>query len=272
MEDKEIIKTIEGLKRKLQEQQNSENLINLLIAIEENKSVDIEHLVADLTIDYKSGNFVVRPSKGRQSSTQKINEKQLEWLTSRTSVYIDPNGPQQNYTKQSNLQKRLEALSKKMNQHSKDELVFQFSHTIVELERLIQDTESMDAENKFLRVFFKEHLSKRKKAVANQTAGLERKYKNNNQCMQECLDEILNSGDKDQELSKKTYKRFCNLVIKKFPNPPFIQKFRQSKAEKLQSLEMQKADIEACERNEWAPSSLRHFFERKFKIKVVDLV
>lgn len=271
MEDKEIIRTIESLKRKLQEQQNSENLMNLLAAIEENKSVDLEHIVADLAIDYKSGNFAIKPNKGRQSNTQKINEKQLEWLSTRTSIYINPNGPHQKYLKQGNLEKRLKTLTKKMNQFSKDELVFQFSHTIIELERLIQDTQAMDAENNFLRGFFKEYQSKRKKAVANQTAGLVKKYKSNNQCMQECLDDLLNQVSAGKTLSKNLYRKFCNLVVKRFPNPPVRQKFRQSRAEKLQDPLIQQADMEACQRNEWAPSTLRKYFEKTLNVKIVDL-
>ena len=107
--------------------------------------------------------------------------------------------------------------------------------------------------------------------MSNHRAGKDKKFSNNNQCMQECLDEVLNSGSPEKELSKRVYSRFCRLVKDRYPTPPFVQKIKQSAYEKSQREELQKIDFEALERKEWAPTTLRAFFEKALKIKIADL-
>ena len=85
------------------------------------------------------------------------------------------------------------------------------------------------------------------------------------------MDEVLDAGSEHKQLTKATYRKFHRLVTKKYPIPPVIQKFRQSRDEKLQDPEIQKADLEAAQRNEWAPTTTRNFFEKTLDIKIRDL-
>ena len=85
------------------------------------------------------------------------------------------------------------------------------------------------------------------------------------------MNEILSAGAVDKIISKKIYARFCNLVKKKYPTPPYVQKPRLSREEKRQDPAIQAVDREALKRNEWAPTTLRTFFEKALKIRITDL-
>jgi hypothetical protein len=134
----------------------------------------------------------------------------------------------------------------------------------------LQDREALHAENSYLTNFLKDYLRKRTQSVTNQKTGKDKVYSNNNQCMKECLIEIID-GLSTNQISKRTYRKFCNLVTRRYKRPPFVQKLRQSKEDKQQTQESIDMDLEALERNEWAPSTLRAFFEKTTKLKIADL-
>ncbi len=212
-----------------------------------------------------------KPSSKRQSFEEIYIEKVGGLFESLYAIRTDAKLPKEKYKSKDAIEDRVTELVDKFSPLTQSELVTVLVGETVKIELLNQEVEELRATNKFLTYHFEGELSKREAAVSNQTAGKDKKFSNNNQCMRECLDEVLNSGSPEKELSKRDYSQFCRLVKKKYPTPPFVQKIRQSAYEKSQREELQKIDFEALERKEWAPTTLRAFFEKALKIKIVDL-
>ena len=99
--------------------------------------------------------------------------------------------------------------------------------------------------------------------VKNQAEGKDKKFKSNNSFLLECLNQLTGLGNKSVKPSD--FISFRNLANK--TKPPFIQKPRRSKQDRMMSEEIQRADAEALSRNEWAPSTLRNFFEKHTGVK-----
>ena len=100
-------------------------------------------------------------------------------------------------------------------------------------------------------------------SVKNQKDGKDKKYRSNNSLLMECLKQITENGTKSAKTSD--FIKFRNLVMK--TKPPFIQNPRRSKQDQMMSEEIQKIDAEAVARNEWAPSTIRNYFEKHTKVK-----
>lgn len=95
-------------------------------------------------------------------------------------------------------------------------------------------------------------------SVKNQKDGKDKKFKSNNALLMDCLKQVTENGTKTAK--PNDFIRFRNLVMK--TTPPFIQKPRRSKQDRLMSEDIQRMDAEAIARNEWAPSTIRNFFDK----------
>jgi hypothetical protein len=220
---------------------------------------------------YKAVKTNSKPSSKRRSFEEIYIEKVGGLFESLYAIRTDAKLPKEKYKPKDAIEDRVTELLDKFRPLTQSELVIQLVGATAKIELLNQEVEELRGINKFLTYHFEKDLSAREATVSNQRAGKDKKFSNNNQCMQECLDEVLNSGSPEKELSKRVYSRFCRLVKDRYPTPPFVQKIRQSAYEKSQREELQKIDFEALERKEWAPTTLRAFFEKALKIKIADL-
>jgi hypothetical protein len=263
----DLINQIKNLLKEIPPKDIKGKLLDLLIKAE---AGDIKGILDNAVNDYESNYFNLQPKGKRQSLEKKVDELNFAWLASGHKIYMEPDGPHKRYSSIESIEKRLGELRLKMLDSPQDALVDGYARTIIALELALQDREALHAENTYLANFLKEHLHKRTKSVANQKTGKAKVYSNNNQCMKECLIEVTEDLSTDQ-ITKRTYRKFCNLVTRRHTNPPFVQKLRQSKEDKQQSQESMDMDLEALKRNEWAPSTLRAFFENTTKLKIADL-
>lgn len=245
-----------------------EKLLRILANLE---SDNIKNILDEGVIDFNSNYFQLKPKKGRQSATNKIDEIKFEWLVSGHEIYLDPDGPRMKYSTQEARDARIDELINKMLKVSHELLAKQYANTIIDYEFALQDRAALLEETIFLAEYVRKVLDKRIETVQNQTKGKDEKFQSNNDCMDECLKEVLESKPDNKPLTKAIYRKFIDLVVKKYPKPPVLQKLRQDKAEKSQDKATQKNDLDALERSEWAPTTLRKFFERKLKVKVADL-
>ena len=212
-----------------------------------------------------------KPSSKRQSFEEIYIEKVGGLFESLYAIRTDAKLPKEKYKSKDAIEDRVIELVDKFRPLTQSDLVIQLVGATAKIELLNQEVEELRATNKFLTYHFEKDLSTREVAVSNQKAGKDKKFSNNNQCMRECLDQVLNSNSPGKEPSKRVYSRFCRLVKERYPTPPFVQKIRRSAYEKSQCEELQKIDSEALERKEWAPTTLRAFFEKTLQIKIADL-
>lgn len=221
--------------------------------------------------EYQTENASRKPS-GKRRSFEEIYSEKIRGLVE--SIYVirtDALRPKERYKSEDVLEDRVRELVDKFSPLTQSELIPRLVGATVQIDILKQEIDELRAVSKFLIYHFNSDLSKRIAAVKNQKVGKDKVFSDNNQCMQECLDEVLNSDSPEKELSKRVYTRFCRLVKERHPIPPFVQKIRQSAYEKSQREELQKVDLEALERKEWAPTTLRAFFEKAMKVKIADL-
>lgn len=212
-----------------------------------------------------------KPSSKRRSFEEIYGEKAGGLIESLYAIRTNVELPKEKYKSKDAVEDRVRELEDKFRSLTQSELVSDLVWATAKIELLSQEVDELRAVNNYLINHFEKDLSTREATVNSQKAGKDKKFSDNNQCMQECLDEVLNTGSSKKELSKNVYTRFCRLVNKKYPTPPFVQKIRQSAYDKSQSEELQKIDSEALERKEWAPTTLRSFFEKALKIKITDL-
>lgn len=105
--------------------------------------------------------------------------------------------------------------------------------------------------------------NKRLGSVKNQKDAKDKKFKSNNSFLLECLNKVSENGDK--AIKPSDFIKFRNLANK--TKPPFVQRPRRSKQDRMMSEEIQRLDAEALARNEWSPSTLRNFFEKHTGVK-----
>lgn len=115
----------------------------------------------------------------------------------------------------------------------------------------------------YLLTHFQETRFKKLKAVKHRTDKKNKKYEDNNGYLMKCLKEAI--PESKTEIDPNDFLKF-QAIAKKNP-PAFIQKTRRSKQDRMMSEEIQRLDAEALARNEWAPSTLRNFFEKHTGVK-----
>ncbi|WP_114652613.1 hypothetical protein [Polynucleobacter necessarius] len=168
---------------------------------------------------YKAGKTNAKPSGKRRSFGEIYAEKAGGLIESLYEMRTDAKRPKEKYKSNDAIEDRTTELADKFRPLTPSELVSHLVGATAKIELLSQEVDELRVVNKFLIHHFEKDLSTREAAVSNQKAGKDKKFSNNNQCMQECLDEVLNSGSPGKEPSKRVYTRFCRLVKEKHPNP-----------------------------------------------------
>lgn len=249
-----------------------ENTLDLLLTLQDQNVLHFAS-VAD-QIDYlnKHGDSTIRPKTGRQSNPQKINEKKLLLLASGTHAYMDAGSAVKKYPSPESIKSQIKKIKATLNKYTKDEIAELYANSLIQIEFLDQKILALEGEKTYLRSKELDGLVKRKETVLNQTTGKNNLYAPNNARMQECLDQVLSAGSANKNLSKATFDKFCRLVKKKYPIPPVIPAPRLTAEEKLQDKKAQAADREALKRNDWPPTTLRHFFETALNVKISELI
>ena len=233
---------------------------------------DFESVQDEIYEDYKLNRFNLVDSGGRESVNLKYLKSVMGVEDTVQTVYSKNGGKiSEKYKSKEAKIKRVKEIEQEILKFKKDKLVEELTRATLVIEFLQQQVEVLHVKNKYLFLHFNNFWLNRIAAVAGQKKGKDKVFSSNNQCMQECLDEVLNAGSAEKEISKHVYLRFCRLVKKKFPNPPFLQKPRLNREEKKQDIKTQEANREALQRNEWAPTTLRTFFEKALKVKIADL-
>lgn len=220
---------------------------------------------------YKTDILNTQPSGGRQNFSHIFLEKVMDLASIQHKLKTNPDNPLKKYSTEANIKVKIQELLDEFQQQKKSMLMARLAQATILVELLSNQVDHLNIENEFLRYNYVDNLLKKRKTVKNQTAGKAKVFSSNNQCLQECLDEVLGAGSTQKEISNKVYIRFLKLVTKKYPTPPFVQKPRLSREEKLQEPAIQAANREALKRNEWAPTTLRNFFEKTLKIKIAEL-
>lgn len=271
LQGQKLLQVLESALKKDINQETRTRLEAMRTALKEGDHESVMRLINEEYKIYKAIKTNTKSSSKRRSFEEIYCEKAGDLLESLYSIRTDPNRPKEKYKSKEAIEDRARELADKFRPLTQSELVLDLVWATAKIELLGQEVDELRAVNNYLINHFEKDLSKREATVTSQKTGKDKKYSGNNQCMQECLDEVLNSGSPQKELSKLVYTKFCRLVIKKYPTPPFVQKIRQSAYEKSQSEELQIIDSEALERKEWAPTTLRTFFEKALKIKIADL-
>ena len=263
--------SIELLKGALTDEPSVGNTLNLLVAFHDAGVLHLDSAAKQIEFLDKHASSDIRPTKGRQTNTQKINEKKLNYLLSATRSYL---GEQNKSLKSINKDSKAAWIKKEKANLAKltnNQLIEELARLTFDFESLKQELTALRDERSYLSKLFMSTLLGRQETVKNQKTGKDKVFLSNNQCLKECLDEVLNGGLQNKPLSKLTYTKFCRLVKKKYPTPPVLQKARLSKEERMQSAADQKADREALARNEWPPTTLRTFFEKALKVQIKNL-
>lgn len=152
---------------------------------------------------------------------------------------------------------------KNLSSFTKEQLRHALIESEVKCESQRLDALEMKEAILFLLQHFYQTRFKHMTSTKNRELARNKKFKSNSDFLMECLNQI--KIDLKRDLQATDFIKFRNLAMKF--KPPFIQKPRRSKQDRMISEEIQRLDAEALARNEWAPSTLRSFFEKHTGVK-----
>lgn len=248
-----------------------ENALNLFISLRDSEAILPTSYFEQIDFYNKHGDSKIRPKTGRRSYQQIISEQKLAWLASEAKSFLGNGKALDKRIDKKELAARKKDLCKDLIKFTKDELIEQYAILTLRLDQANAELTVQKEINSYLSGNLLQTLSHKQKIGGNKTSGVNKKYASNNACMKICLAEVLAANPKEKWATKETFKKFCAHTKKKFPKPPYKQKQRQTKEEKLQDLKIQKADLDATSREGWADSTLRDYFERKMRLTVANL-
>lgn len=254
-----------------EEMEGIENTLNLFISLRDSGVILPTSYFEQIDFYDKHGDSRIRPKTGRQSYQQKVNEQKLAWLAIEANVFLSNSNALDKRIEKKALASRKKSLSKEFMKFTKDDLIEKYATLTFQLDQVNAELTALKEINSYLSSNLLQSLSRQKMIGDNKTSGVNKKYASNNACMKVCLEEVLGATPKEKWATKETFKIFCRHTRKRFPNPPYKQKQRQTKAEKRQDLKIQKDDLEATEREGWAESTLRDYFEKKMKLTVAKI-
>lgn len=271
LQKQKLLEELENeLKRNISQEKRT-RLEATLTALNKDQHESVMRLICEEYMAYKTGKINVKPSSKRRSFEEIYAEKAGDLIESLYAIRMDPELPKEKYKSEDAIEDRVRELADKFCTLTQCELVSQLVGATAKIELLKQEIDELRSVNRYLIDHFEKDLSKREATVSRQKAGKDKKFSDNNQCMKECLDEVLNSGSPAKEPSKRDYRQFCRLLKDRYPTPPFRQKPRLDSEEKKQDLETQTADREALQKYEWAETTLRNFFEKTLNVNIADL-
>jgi hypothetical protein len=152
---------------------------------------------------------------------------------------------------------------KNLSSFTKEQLRDDLIESEVRCESQRLDTIEMKEAILYLLNYFNQTRFKHMTSTKNRELARNKKFKSNLDFLMECLNQI--KADLKRDFQATDFIKFHNLAMKF--KPPYIQKPRRSKQDRMMCEEIQKLDAEALARNEWAPSTLRSFFEKHTGVK-----
>jgi len=152
--------------------------------------------------EYQAEKKIKKTTSKRQSFREIFSEKIMSLVDCVYSIRSDTERPKKKYKSKDALKTRVEELVDKFHPQTKRQLIPQLVEAIVRVELLTQEVDELKAAQKFLTYHYFRDLLKRRESVNNQKNGKDKIFSDNNQCMQECLDEVLKAGSAKKEISK----------------------------------------------------------------------
>lgn len=213
-------------------------------------------------LDERRANLKSNRKINRESIEEKFSKAHLMVLKNKKK-FLESKGMQVlHFDKQKREAYKLE-LIKDFSKLNHEELLDKCAEITLDMLMYQMTSRYLDAESNYLKKIFNESWTNRLNTVTKQKQGKDLTFKSNNEYLRHCLDQLTENGTK--AIKSTDFIRFSNLANKQ--PPPFIQKLRQTKAEKNQPEEIQRIDAEALARHEWAPTTLRNFFEKHTGVK-----
>lgn len=201
--------------------------------------------------------------KGRHTAEDKNYLAYAEWTEASHGMLVDENNPIRRYVDKESITRRISELENDHQKFSKSELIKKLSAVTLKNELLAAKLKATEDHCKFLSDKYGKSLEKRLETVGKQSKAKDKLFSSNNAYLKHCLNQVTDNGVKT--VNPNDFLKF-QAIAKKNP-PAFIQNPRRSKQDRMMSEEIQKLDAEALARNEWAPSTLRNFFEKHTGVK-----
>lgn len=159
-------------------------------------------------------------------------------------------------------------LKKKYSSLSKIELIEKLVESVIAAKQMAEIAKRYKADAEELANVSVPKFIKETRSVINRTAGREKRYKNNNEYLVACLEDLKRQRNK--ALQDSDYLKFQTIVT--VSPPPFKSKTRESAEEKNLAFGDRKASLKDKRvvrkaHNGWSPTTIREFWESQTKLK-----
>ena len=201
--------------------------------------------------------------KGRPTAKDKHYLAYAEWTEASHGMLLDENNAIRKYVDKESIIKRLSEIESNHQKFSKSDLIKKLSAVTLKNELLEAKLNATEDHSRFLSEKYKNSLEKRLETVGKQSEGKNKLFSSNNAYLKYCLNQVTDDGVK--AVKPSDFLKF-QAIARKNP-PPFIQKVRQTKEEKNQSVEIQEIDMKDQKRYGWSSTTLRSFFEKHTGVK-----
>ena len=201
--------------------------------------------------------------KGRHTAEDKNYLAYAEWTEASHGMLVDENNPIRRYVDKESITRRISELEDDHQKFSKSELIKKLSAVTLKNELLEAKLKATENHCKFLSDKYGKSLEKRLETVGKQSKAKDKLFSSNNAYLKHCLNQVTDDGVKT--VNPSDFLKF-QTIARKNP-PPFIQKIRQTKEEKNQSVEIQEIDMKDQKRYGWSNTTLRNFFKKHTGVK-----
>lgn len=200
--------------------------------------------------------------KGRPTAKDKNYLAYAEWTEASHGMLVDENNPIRKYVDKESIINKLSEIESNHQKFSKSELIKKLSAVTLKNEFLEAKLKATEDHCRFLSDKYGKSLEKRLETVDKQSEAKDKLFSSNNAYLMHCLKQVI---DGVKKVNPNDFLKF-QAIARKNP-PPFIQKVRQTKEEKNQSVEIQEIDMNDQKRYGWSSTTLRSFFEKHTGVK-----
>ena len=158
------------------------------------------------------------PKNGRVSLQSKIDEAYAEWIIKSKEPIFNPQGPIKLYSTTRGRQKRIDELKPILLKESKTWLAQELGYAATTIEELNQYKEALEAEISFLAEKFESFCSDRKSTVEKQSKGKEKRFKQNNDCLEAAFKKF--KANLKQAIKSEDFTLYFVTLEHYFPVPP----------------------------------------------------
>ena len=181
------------------------------------------------------------PNNGRISLQNKIDAAYAEWIIKSKELIFNPQGPIKLYSTPKGRQKRIDELKPILLKESKAWLAHELGYAATTIEELKQHKEALEAEISFLADKFESFCSARKSTVEKQSKGKEKRFKENNDCLEAAFKKF--KANLNRAIKSDDFTLYFVTLEHYFPVPPVPEK----------------SDFGG---EEWAQKTVRNYFEK----------